>query len=76
MKRVPMMADTPTLNESGVPGYDRYGWYGVMAPLGTPKEVVARLNAAISEIVNVAEMKTALKSKATLSRRVAIRRQH
>ncbi len=59
-KRVAMMASTPTLDESGVPGYDRYGWYGILAPLGTPKEVIARLNAAISEVVNVPEMKTTL----------------
>ena len=59
-KRVAMMADTPTLDESGVPGYDRYGWYGILAPANTSKEVIARLNAAIAEVVNVAEMKTAL----------------
>lgn len=59
-KRVAMMASTPTLNESGVPGYDRYGWYGVLAPLGVPNGVVARLNAAINEVVNVPEMKAAL----------------
>ena len=59
-KRVTMMAETPTLNESGVPGYDRYGWYGVLAPAGTPKEVIARLNAAMSEVINVADMKAAL----------------
>ena len=62
-KRVAMMAETPTLNESGVPGYDRYGWYGVLAPTGTPKEVIARLNAAIGEVVNVAEMKAALNAQ-------------
>jgi tripartite-type tricarboxylate transporter receptor subunit TctC len=59
-QRVAMMADTPTLNESGVPGYDRYGWYGVLAPSGTPKDIVARLTAAISDVVNIAEMKAAL----------------
>ena len=59
-KRVAMMAETPTLNESGVPGYDRYGWYGVLAPAATPKEVIARLNAAMSEVINVADMKVAL----------------
>ena len=60
MKRVAMMSDIPTLNEAGVPGYDRYGWYGLLAPLGTPREVIARLNAGIGEVVNVAEMKAAL----------------
>ncbi|HEX3170488.1 MAG TPA: tripartite tricarboxylate transporter substrate-binding protein, partial [Burkholderiales bacterium] len=59
-KRVAMMAETPTLNESGVPGYDRYGWYGVLAPAGTPKDIIARLNAAMSEVINVADMKVAL----------------
>ncbi len=59
-KRVPMMADTPTLDESGVPGYDRYGWYGILAPAGTSKDVIARLNAAIGEVVSAPEMKTAL----------------
>jgi tripartite-type tricarboxylate transporter receptor subunit TctC len=59
-KRVAMMASTPTLDESGVPGYDRYGWYGLLAPLGTPKEIIARLNAAIGDVVNVADMKSAL----------------
>jgi tripartite-type tricarboxylate transporter receptor subunit TctC len=58
--RVAMMAETPTLDEAGVPGYDRYGWYGILAPVGTPKEVIARLNAALSDVVNVAEMKAAL----------------
>ena len=60
MKRVAMMAETPTLNEAGVPGYDRYGWYGLLAPLGTPKDVIAKLNAAVGEVVNVADMKAAL----------------
>ena len=59
-KRVTMMAETPTLNESGVPGYDRYGWYGVLAPAGTPKDIIARINAAMSEVINVADMKAAL----------------
>jgi len=55
-----MMASTPTLSESGVPGYDRYGWYGLLAPAGTPKEVISRLNSAISDVANLVEMKTAL----------------
>ena len=63
MKRVPMMATVPTLNEAGVPGYDRYGWYGVLAPLGTPGEVVARLNSAMVTVVNIPEMKTVLNNQ-------------
>jgi tripartite-type tricarboxylate transporter receptor subunit TctC len=59
-KRTPLAIDTPTLHESGVPGYDRTGWYGVMAPAGTPREIITRLNGAIVKIVNLPEMHTAL----------------
>ena len=63
LKRVPMMASIPTLNEAGVPGYDRYGWYGVLAPLGVPGNVVARLHAGMVEVVNTAEMKKVLNNQ-------------
>jgi tripartite-type tricarboxylate transporter receptor subunit TctC len=49
----------PTLHESGVPGYDRSGWYGVLAPAGAPREIVARLNSVIVKIVNAPDMKDA-----------------
>jgi tripartite-type tricarboxylate transporter receptor subunit TctC len=58
-QRTPLAPDMPTLHESGVPGYDRSGWYGVVAPVNVPREIVARLNAAIVKIVNTAEMKAA-----------------
>lgn len=63
LKRVPMMADVPTLNEAGVPGYDRYGWYGVLAPLGAPSDVIARLNSGMVEVVNTPAMKTILNNQ-------------
>lgn len=59
-KRVAMMASTPTLDESGVPGYDRYGWYGILAPAGTSKEIITRLNAAMSDVLHAADLKNAL----------------
>jgi tripartite-type tricarboxylate transporter receptor subunit TctC len=58
-----MIAAVPTLNEAGVPGYNRYGWYGLMAPLGVPGDVVARLNGAMITAVNTPEMKTALNNQ-------------
>ena len=39
--------DLPTLNEAGLPGYESMGWFGFVAPAGTPAEIVARLNGAI-----------------------------
>ena len=44
-KRDPALPDLPTIAESGVPGYESGVWFGLMAPAGTPKEIVAKLNA-------------------------------
>jgi tripartite-type tricarboxylate transporter receptor subunit TctC len=48
-QRSASMPDIPTADESGVPGLYMPGWFGFFAPKGTPKEVVARLNAAAVE---------------------------
>jgi tripartite-type tricarboxylate transporter receptor subunit TctC len=58
-QRTPLAPAMPTLNESGVPGYDRSGWYGVLAPAAVPREIVMRLNAAIVKVANAPEMKEA-----------------
>ncbi len=58
-KRTALAPEMPTLSESGLPGYDRSGWYGVLAPAGVPREIVARLNSVIVRIVNTTEMKDA-----------------
>ncbi|TAM38512.1 MAG: tripartite tricarboxylate transporter substrate binding protein [Burkholderiaceae bacterium] len=55
--RSDVLPDVPTLNESGVPGYEATIWLGVMAPKGTPKAVVDRLNEAISKIVGQPEVR-------------------
>jgi tripartite-type tricarboxylate transporter receptor subunit TctC len=44
--RHPKLPDVPTLAESGLPGYDEEGWVGLLAPKGTPADIVARLNKA------------------------------
>jgi tripartite-type tricarboxylate transporter receptor subunit TctC len=46
--RLPMLPEVPTVAEAGLPGYDSTGWFGVVAPAGTPAPVVARLNAEIN----------------------------
>jgi tripartite-type tricarboxylate transporter receptor subunit TctC len=48
-KRSAVVPDLPTLDESGLPGYELTGWLGVAAPIGTPKERVLRLNAEINK---------------------------
>ncbi|MDO8596779.1 MAG: tripartite tricarboxylate transporter substrate binding protein [Sulfuricaulis sp.] len=56
-KRMSSVPSIPTLDESGLPGYDRYAWYGVAAPAGVPKTIIVRLNAEIGKVVNTPEMK-------------------
>ena len=59
-KRVSLMPTIPTVAESGLPGYDRSSWIGVLAPAGVPKDIIARLNAAIGKVVNTPEMTESL----------------
>jgi tripartite-type tricarboxylate transporter receptor subunit TctC len=50
-KRFPLLPDYPTIAESGYPGFEALAWNGVLVPAGTPKPVVARLNAEINAIL-------------------------
>ncbi len=57
--RSSVLPETPTLSEAGVPGYESTIWLGLVAPTGTPKAVVERLNAEIRKITGNAEVKAA-----------------
>ena len=57
--RSPVLPEVPTVAEAGVPGYEAVIWLGIMAPAGTPKPIVERLNAEIRKIVNRPEVKEA-----------------
>ncbi len=59
-KRLPSMPDLPTIAESGLPGYEASSWYGVLAPAGTPREIVARLNAELVKALEQPEVRTSL----------------
>jgi tripartite-type tricarboxylate transporter receptor subunit TctC len=50
--------ELPTLDEAGVPGYEATQWYGVLAPGGTPREVVMRLHAELSRVLQLPEVKS------------------
>lgn len=56
-QRSDVMPDVPTLNEAGVPGYEATIWLGLMAPKGTPKAIVDKLNEAVSKIASQADVK-------------------
>jgi len=55
-----LLPDVPTISESGLPGYEAAGWFGVLVPAGTPKPVVAKLNAGINRVLETAEVKASL----------------
>ena len=56
-KRASLTPSLPTLDESGLRGYDRTGWFGVLAPAGVPKDIIARLNGVMAKSLNTPEMK-------------------
>ena len=50
LKRTSVASELPTFAETGLPGFEAIGWHGILAPTGTPREIVMRLN---TEVVNV-----------------------
>jgi tripartite-type tricarboxylate transporter receptor subunit TctC len=56
LKRNPVLPDVPTVAESGVPGYEANNWWGMVAPAGTPPEIVDKLNKAVSAALDAPEL--------------------
>jgi tripartite-type tricarboxylate transporter receptor subunit TctC len=55
-KRSPLAPEVPTVDESGVPGYEVNVWFGILAPAGTPKEIISRLNTEMVRIMRTPEI--------------------
>jgi len=58
-KRVPQLPDVPTMQEAGVPGYAASVWLALLAPAGTPPEIVNKLNAEIAKVMKDPELRKA-----------------
>jgi tripartite-type tricarboxylate transporter receptor subunit TctC len=58
-KRSAVLPDVPTIDESGVPGYEATIWLGLLAPKGTPADIVKRLNEAVSRIASQPDVQQA-----------------
>ncbi|MFO1413371.1 MAG: tripartite tricarboxylate transporter substrate binding protein [Burkholderiales bacterium] len=58
--RSPLMPELPTIADSGLPGYETVAWFGVLAPAGTPSEIVNRLSQEIAKIAKSPEMREKL----------------
>ena len=65
-KRVPSLPEIPTLSESGVPGFEAYSWAGMLAPAKTPKEIIARLNKEIVDILKQKDVADKLNQQGAL----------
>jgi tripartite-type tricarboxylate transporter receptor subunit TctC len=59
-RRAPQLPDVPTMQEAGVPGYDASVWLALLAPAGTPPEIVNRLNAEVAKLMATPETRKAL----------------
>ena len=56
-KRIEAAPDVPTFEEAGVPGYEAIGWFGVVAPRGTPRSVIGKLNSEIKSALDDPEIR-------------------
>jgi tripartite-type tricarboxylate transporter receptor subunit TctC len=59
-RRVPGAPDVPTLAESGYAGFDVLSWYGILAPAGTPQEIIGKLNAEINRLLQTPDTQARL----------------
>ncbi|MDB5905816.1 MAG: tripartite tricarboxylate transporter receptor family protein, partial [Betaproteobacteria bacterium] len=59
-KRMATLPNVPTIAESGLPGYEVTNWYGVMAPAGIPKDVLAKLNGELVRILKMPDVQQRL----------------
>ena len=58
--RVEMVPDVPTVDESGLPGFEVVGWFGIFAPTGTPKAVIVKLNESINVVLKMPDIRERL----------------
>jgi tripartite-type tricarboxylate transporter receptor subunit TctC len=57
VKRSALMPGIPTISESGLPGFDANNWYGLLAPANTPRAIVMRLNAEVTKVLDMPDVK-------------------
>jgi tripartite-type tricarboxylate transporter receptor subunit TctC len=62
-KRVDDLPNVPTINESGYKGFDAVTWFGLLAPAGTPKDVIAKVNAEFNKALKLPELSKRLEDE-------------
>jgi len=66
-ERSPLAPELPTMAEAGVPGFDISTWFGLLAPAGTPPDIVARWNADVGRILSSPEMRDRLAAQGAVA---------
>ena len=66
LKRLDSLPQIPTLDEAGVKGFDASGWYGIVAPAGTPRSIVTKLNAEIRRITRTPDLRARLDNEGAI----------
>lgn len=66
-KRLEALPDVPTVAESGYPDYEADQWYGVVAPAGTPADIVRKLNTLINQALSSPELKIRLQTEGAIA---------
>jgi tripartite-type tricarboxylate transporter receptor subunit TctC len=69
-ERVPALADIPTISDAGVPGYEALNWWGLLAPVGTPQPIIARLHKALSEAQDAPEIQSQFEKEGAATRKM------
>jgi tripartite-type tricarboxylate transporter receptor subunit TctC len=59
-KRSALLPDMPTISEAGLDGFDANNWYGLVVPAKTPRAIIDQLNAEVTKVLNMPDVKTTL----------------
>jgi tripartite-type tricarboxylate transporter receptor subunit TctC len=59
-KRSALMPELPTISEAALPGFDANNWYGIVAPAGTPRAIIDQLNAEVTKILGMPDVRATL----------------
>ncbi|HEV8107257.1 MAG TPA: tripartite tricarboxylate transporter substrate binding protein [Burkholderiales bacterium] len=59
-KRSALLPDLPTISEAGLPGFDANNWYGLVVPAKTPRAIIDQLNAEVTKVLNMPDVKATL----------------
>jgi tripartite-type tricarboxylate transporter receptor subunit TctC len=65
-KRIPAVPNVPTMIEAGVPNYEISAWFGFLAPAGTPKDIVQKLNTELNKSMREPDVKDALEAQGSV----------